>query len=132
MRAEQLCRTLVLEFQTEPYSTSYGQKTFWRVPAKILKYFWGTSYSQKGESLFSQKGNPAFKKEHPAFEKGNPGGGEQVPPAVLLFENKDPFLHGSPGGGDQVPPAVLFFQNRHLFYTSPGGVVQVALGRSIF
>ena len=40
--------------------------------------------------------------------------------------------HGSPGGGEQVPPAVLFFENRPLFYTSPGGVVQVASGGSIF
>ena len=37
MRAEKPCRTPVSEFQTEPYSASYGQKPFWRVPAKILK-----------------------------------------------------------------------------------------------
>ena len=64
--------------------------------------------------------------------KNSLGGGEQVPPAFFLFSNRDPFLHRSPGGGEQVPPAVLVFQNRHLFYTSPGGVVQVASGGSIF
>ena len=36
MRAEKPCRTLVSEFQTEPYSASYGQKPFWRVPFKIV------------------------------------------------------------------------------------------------
>ena len=35
MRAEQPFRTPVSEFQTEPYSASYGQNTFWRVPAQM-------------------------------------------------------------------------------------------------
>ena len=48
------------------------------------------------------------------------GGGEQVPPAVFFFQNRDPFLHGSPGGGEQVPPAVLFFQNRDPFFKTRG------------
>ena len=41
MRAEKLCRTPVSELQTEPYSASYGQKPFWRVPFKIEVYVWG-------------------------------------------------------------------------------------------
>ena len=55
MRAEKPCRTPASEFQTEPYGASYGQKTFLRVPAKILKYLGGKSYSQKGKSCI-QKG----------------------------------------------------------------------------
>ena len=57
MRAEKPCRTPVSEFQTEPYSASYGQIPFWRVPAKILKYLGA---------------NPVLKKGNPAFKKGNP------------------------------------------------------------
>ena len=71
MRAEKPCRTPVSEFQTEPYSESYGQKPFWRVPAQILKYLGGKSCSQKGEILVFKKGNPVFKKGNRAFEKGN-------------------------------------------------------------
>ena len=71
MRAEKPCRTLASEFQTEPYSASYGQKPFWRVPAKILKYLGANPVLKKGNPVF-KKGNPAFKKGNPAFKKGNP------------------------------------------------------------
>ena len=71
MRAEKPCRTQASEFQTEPYSTSYGQKLFWRVPAKILNYLGANPVLKKGNPVF-KKGNPVFKKGNPAFKKGNP------------------------------------------------------------
>ena len=55
LRAEKPCRTPVSEFQTEPYSESYGRKPFWRVPAKILKYLRGKFLSSKREFLFSRR-----------------------------------------------------------------------------
>ena len=70
MRAEKPCRTPASEFQTEPYSASYGQKPFWRVPAKILKYLGANPVLKKGNPV-SKKGNPAFKKGNPACKKGN-------------------------------------------------------------
>ena len=85
MRAEKPCRTPVSEFQTEPYSASYGQKPFWRVPATILKYPGANPILKKGNPAFKKgnpefkkgnlackEGNPAFKKGNPAFKKGNP------------------------------------------------------------
>ena len=53
MRAEKPCRSPVSEFQTEPYSASYGQKPFWRVPAKILVYLRGQILFSKREILFA-------------------------------------------------------------------------------
>ena len=38
MRAETPCRTPCSKNQTEPCGASYGRKTFWRVPLKILVY----------------------------------------------------------------------------------------------
>ena len=38
MRADKPCRTKASEFQTESYSASYGQTTFWRVSVNILVY----------------------------------------------------------------------------------------------
>ena len=78
MRAGKPRRTPVSEFQMEPYSASYGQKPFWRVHVKILKYLGGKSYSQKGKSCIQkgetciQKGKPCIQKGKPAFKKGNP------------------------------------------------------------
>ena len=48
--------------------------------------------------------------------KNSLGGGEQVPPAVLVFEHKGHFLHKSPGGVEQVPPA-FFFSKQGPFFT---------------
>ena len=51
------CRMQSSEFQTEPYSASYGQKPFWRA---TLTYWYMSrvkSWSQKGKSFFD-KGNP--------------------------------------------------------------------------
>ena len=69
MWAEKPCRIQSLEFQTEPYSASYGQKTFWRVPAKILKYIGGKSCPQKRKSCI-QKGNSCIQKGKPCIQKG--------------------------------------------------------------
>ena len=46
MRAEKPCRIQCSEFQTEPYSVSYGQKPFWRAPVKILMASWDTRASK--------------------------------------------------------------------------------------
>ena len=37
-----------------------------------------------------------------------------------FFKTETLFLHGNPGGGEQVPPAVLFFQNRDPFFKTRG------------
>ena len=37
-----------------------------------------------------------------------------------FFKTETLFSHGSPGCGEQVPPAVLFFQNRDLFFKTRG------------
>ena len=85
MRAEKPCRTPALEFQTEPYSASYGQKTFLRVSAKILKYL--------GTNPVLKKGNPVFKKGHPAFKKGHPAFKNRTP----AFKKWNPaFKKGNP------------------------------------
>ena len=55
MRAEKPCRIQSLEFQTEPYSASYGQKPFWGEPVKILKYLRDKILSSKREILFSKR-----------------------------------------------------------------------------
>ena len=55
MRAEQPCRTQASEFQTEPYSASYGQKPFWRVPVKIWVYLRGQILFSNKEILFSRR-----------------------------------------------------------------------------
>ena len=54
MRAEKPCRTPVSEFQTEPYSASYGQQPFRRVPVKILIYLRDQILFSKREILFSR------------------------------------------------------------------------------
>ena len=55
MRAEKPCRTQASELQTEPYSASYGQKPFWRVPVKILVYLKGQILFSNKEILFSRR-----------------------------------------------------------------------------
>ena len=100
MRAEKPCRTPVSEFQTEPYSESYGQKPFGRAPSKS--------------------------------SHGHPGGGEQVPPAVLFFENKDLFYMEALAALYRLPPAGRFFEKWTPKNTSFDVVVQVASGGSFF
>ena len=98
MRAENTCGTPASEFQTEPYSASYGQKTFggtpqnlgicfkngkYRVLQKPLCFFTrGNLVSKKeillsrrelllsGRNVISKKGHPAFKKENPLLKEG--------------------------------------------------------------
>ena len=98
MRAEKPCRTQASEFQTEPYSASYGQKPFWRAPVKIMVYLKGQIlFSNKeilcsrreilfsrrgillsrrgildsrGKILFSKRKIPAFKKGKSCFQEG--------------------------------------------------------------
>ena len=71
MRAAKPCRTPASEFQTEPYSESDGQKTFWRVPINILKYVRGKSCPQKGTSCI-QKGKSCIQKGESSIQKGKP------------------------------------------------------------
>ena len=64
MRAEKPCRIQHLELQTEPYSTSYGQKPFWRVTSKS----WymrqeGKSCFQEGKSCFQGPGLAKWRSE---------------------------------------------------------------------
>ena len=69
MGAEKTSRTPASELLTEPHSASYGQKPFWRVPAKILKYLGGKSFSQKGKSCI-QNGKSCIQKGKPSIQKG--------------------------------------------------------------
>ena len=63
MRAEKSCRTMPSELQTEPYSASYDQNTFWKVPSKSWYML------QEDKSCF-QEGHPVFEKGNPVFKRG--------------------------------------------------------------
>ena len=55
-RAEKPCRTPPSELQTEPYSASYDQKPFWKVPSKSWHMLQeGKSCCQEGKSCFQAK-----------------------------------------------------------------------------
>ena len=49
-----------------------------------------------------------------------------------MFSSRDLFSHGSPGGGGQLHPAVLCFQNRDLFYIEALAAVGSWLRRFYF
>ena len=70
MRAEKPCRTPPSELQTEPYSASYDQKPFWKVPSKSWHMLQaGKSCFREGKSCFHGR-KSYFKKGNPAFRGG--------------------------------------------------------------
>ena len=128
MRAEKPCRTQSSEFQTEPYSASYGQQPFWRVPAKILKYLGGKSYSQKGKSCIKkgetciQKGNTCIQKGKPCMQKGK----SCIQKGESCMQEGKPCMHWLSMDGLQFLASYLHMFSDNLGTRLPGAVARFA------